>query len=623
MSRISDEDIMRVRDATDIVSVVAEYVVLKQRGSEFWGCCPFHNEKTPSFHVVSQTQRWHCFGCGEGGDVFKFLAKIEGLTFPEAVSYLAEKQGITLSKEENGLPSSYRARLIACCQETDAFFNLQLMRVNSADTAVAREYARTRGFDSTVCKKWHLGYAPGRGKLVAHLTEKGFSAQEMIDSNVALKDSTGGLRDRFFQRLMFPIHDLQGRTIAFGGRTIPNLLNPEHREIAKYLNTSNSPLFHKRDNLFGIDKAKASITTRGVAIVVEGYTDVIALHEAGFTQAVATLGTALTPEHVRLLRRFSKHIIYLFDGDSAGQKAADKAADLIDHFITPETGRDQTELSVAIIPGNSDPADYVASEGSQGLQRVLDNAQPLLLFALRRRLETYNLKRPEQRQAALEVAVALLYPFRNSLLAADYLNIIASDLATDYATVAATLERYEPPRTRVVHETITESDEAIASRDADEDRTQILDYSDMLARWERELLSLYVYNPSIRAELKARLHDNSWSQPLHALVAPALFDCDIQMSPAHLVDVISSRVEGSEQIWLVDTSQYLDRDASSLMDLASRMLRGKEIEELERDIARHKAKLKFSDTLDKKHYDELFAYLITLQNRLNNLRNSS
>ena len=573
--------------------------------------------------MIPQTQRWHCFGCSEGGDVFRFLVKKEGMTFPEAVRYLAERAGITIHEEEGGLPASYRSRLMACCQEAAGFYHLQLMRGKSDDAAAARAYASSRGFDATVCRDWHIGYAPGHGALAAYLRSKGFDAKEMADANLVLEGG-GRPRDRFYERLMFPIYDLQGRVIAFGGRKIP-ALEPAGRDTAEYINTSNSPLFHKRNNLYGIDRAKSSMTSTGTAIVVEGYTDVIAMHRGGFTNTVATLGTALTPEHVRLLRRFIKRVIYLFDGDVAGQGAADKASALIDEYVTPEAGSQQVELSVVVLPGNADPAEFLDADGPQALQQLLDAAQPLMLFALRRRLAPFDLKRPEQRAAALDAALELIYPFRDSLIATDYLSIVASDLAVDYDTVAQALKRYHPPRAK---SNTAASEEAPASfaqsmTASGDNAAVIVDYSDELAAWERELLALYLYNPQVRVYLGPSLGEIEWSIDLHAQVADALIGCDIDETPMHLVDKMEELVPGSEQVWLVDTSSYLDRDNAELMALADRLLKGREIEQLERQIARHKAELRFPDALGQNRYDELFAYVVGLQNRVNDLRNNA
>ena len=330
---ISEEDIQKVREASDIVAIVGERAPLRQRGRDFWCCCPFHNEKTPSMKVDPTLQLWHCFGCGEGGDVFGFVMKADDLSFPEAVRKLAERAHIDIESVRGraGASSSYKARLKENTRSSVDFYHLQLMRSPAPDAAAARAYLAGRGMGGEVPRRWNLGFAPGGGALVRHLRALGFKPKEMVDANVAVERS-GKLRDRFYNRVIFPIRDVQGEAIAFGGRVVG-------KGEPKYLNSQETPLFHKSQVLFGLDAAKAAMASTGVAVVVEGYTDVIALSEAGVRNVVATLGTALTRQHIRLLSRHAqRRIVYLFDGDEAGQRAADRALGFIDEGMTPEAG---------------------------------------------------------------------------------------------------------------------------------------------------------------------------------------------------------------------------------------------------------------------------------------------
>ena len=312
---ISDEEKDQVRAASDLVAIVQETVELKPRGHEFWGCCPFHGEKTPSFHIIPATQVWHCFGCGEGGDVFTYIMKRENLSFPESIRYLADRAGIELhdtgDRRERG---TKRARIYDLCAETAQFYHTMLMRGKDGRP---REYFASRGMGGDVCRRYCLGFAPGRNALVSHLSQAGFTPQEMIDANVAVSRGRGQLADRFYDRVMFPIFDEQGHNIAFGGRIMGD-------GQPKYLNTAETSVFHKKRNLYGFNWAKEFIVAQDTAIVVEGYTDCIACWEAGIKNVVATLGTSLTRQHIRQLSHHAKkRIIYLFDGDEAGLKSAD------------------------------------------------------------------------------------------------------------------------------------------------------------------------------------------------------------------------------------------------------------------------------------------------------------
>ncbi len=420
---ISDEDKNRVRAATDLVALVQETVELRPRGHEFWGCCPFHGEKTPSFHIIPATQVWHCFGCGEGGDCFTYIMKRENLSFPESIRYLAERAGIELQEEASFTRrGTKRARLVEVCEATCDFYHTMLMRGKDGR---GREYFASRGLGSDVCQRYRLGFAPGRGALVNHLRSQGFSPREMIDANVAI-DRRGGLADRFYDRDMFPIFDEQGKCIAFGGR-IMGAGEP------KYLNTSETPLFHKKRNLYGFNWAKEHIVAANEAIVVEGYTDAIACWEGGIKNVVATLGTALTEHHVKTLTRFAKKIIYLFDGDNAGQKAAERAIQFV------ETG--SIDLRCVILPDNMDPNDYVNANGGSALRQLLDESEPLLDFVFRKLEQRADASTPAGRARALEDACRLIYPLRASYMIDTYFVRIADLLGVDADMVRTASKR--------------------------------------------------------------------------------------------------------------------------------------------------------------------------------------
>ncbi len=438
---ISDEDVQKVRDASDIVAIVGERAPVKQRGRDFWCCCPLHNEKTPSFKIDPALQLWHCFGCDEGGDVFAFVMKADDLTFPEAVRKLADRAHIEIAETGGrGVSSSKKARLKDICAATGDFYHDQLMRSRSDDAAAARSYLSGRGFGTEVAKRWSLGFAPGRGALLRHLSAAGFDPAEMLEANVVSRGQDGRPRDRFFNRVMFPIRDVQGDCIAFGGRVIGKG-NP------KYLNSQETPIFHKSQVLYGLDKAKAAMASSGIAIVVEGYTDVIALHEAGVENAVATLGTALTMRHIRLLSRHARHrIVYLFDGDEAGQRAADRALQFIDASMTPEAGKNKLELCAVTLPDDLDPAEFVEAHGADELRSLIDGAQPLLAYGIERRLSTHDLSTPEGRIRALTDALSVLAPIKGSLLAKDYAVQIAARVHMREQDVLDQLASLKPPR---------------------------------------------------------------------------------------------------------------------------------------------------------------------------------
>ena len=423
---ITDEDKERVRQATDFVQLVGETVDLRQRGNEFWGCCPFHGEKSPSFKVNPQTGLWHCFGCSDGGDVFSYVQKRENLEFPDAIRYLADRAGITLSEEKQYTKGPRKKRLFDCLAAADDFFHLMLMRGKGDDFAAARSYLAGRGFGGDVCKRWNLGYAPGRGALVAHLRELGFTNKEMIAANLAV-DRGGRTLDWFYGRVMFPIHDERGRTIAFGGRVLTKAEN-----APKYLNTRDTVVFNKGKHLFAYDRAKETIAATGVAIVCEGYTDVIAMHEAGFTNTVAALGTAFRLDHVKLLERQRvKKIICMFDGDAAGQRAAARSVQFID--------KTAAAFLCVVLPDNQDPMEFLAAHGADALKPYLTQARPLMDFVFESKLGEFDLSIPGNRVAALHALAEILAPLKNSVLLDEYALRLADTLGVNVAEAKRTI----------------------------------------------------------------------------------------------------------------------------------------------------------------------------------------
>ena len=416
---ITDEDKERVRQATDFVTLVSETVELKPRGQDYWGCCPFHQEKSPSFKINPSTGLWHCFGaCSEGGDVFSYVMKRENLDFPDAIRYLADKAGITLSEEAHVSKGPRKNRLIECLTEAENYFHSMLMRGRGEGPETARAYLSGRGFGAGVCKRWKLGYAPGRGALVAHLRKCGFTTQEMVAANLAV-ERNGRISDWFYDRVMFPIHDEQGRTIAFGGRITKKVEN-----APKYLNTRDTTVFNKGKHLFAYDVAKETIAAQSEAIICEGYTDVIAMHEAGFTNTVAALGTAFTSEHVKLIdRQRARKIICMFDGDAAGQHAAARAIKFID--------KTTAAFLCVVLPNNQDPMEFLAESGAEKLRPILDSARPLMDFVFDATSAEFDLSVPGGRVKALEALASLLAPLKTSVLLSEYALRVADLLHID------------------------------------------------------------------------------------------------------------------------------------------------------------------------------------------------
>ena len=609
--RITDEDIQKVRDASDIVAVFSERVPVKQRGRDFWCCCPFHNEKSPSCKIDPALQLWHCFGCGEGGDVFAFIMKAEDLSFPEAVHRLAERAHIDIVEVggKPAAPASKKARLKDICKATAEFYHLQLMRLKSPEASAAREYLSGRDLGGKVPHDWNLGFAPGRGVLTRHLSSKGFKADEMVEANVCSRDSQGKLRDRFYNRIMFPINDVAGDCIAFGGRVVG-------KGEPKYLNSQETPLFHKSQVLYGLDRAKVAMASSGVAIVCEGYTDVIALHEGGVRNAVATLGTALTMRHIRILGRHAqKKIVYLFDGDAAGQKAADRALEFIDSSMTPEAGKTRIELCAVTLPDNLDPAEYMASHSAAELEELIEHAQPLLKYGIDRRLAAHDLSSAEGRSAALASALSVLAPIKDSLLAKDYAIQIAGRTRAREEDALEALSKLAPPAR--YGEATDEEAAAQAPVPAQSQARRALSKTELnRLRLERELLSVLAQSPLIALAHADALAQTKWHDPLHSAIASSILDTLMSDPAASAAAIVSNATAVDGRAGRVLTAGGSSTETASPEEVARFLAEELAIGDAEDAIEELRCQLADESFKGTEEYDFLFQATTALQKEL-------
>ncbi|MGP2438689.1 DNA primase [Streptomyces sp. JW3] len=407
--RINDEDVKAVRDAVPIDAVVSEYLQLRGAGGgNLKGLCPFHDEKSPSFQVSPSKGFFHCFGCQEGGDTITFVMKIDHLTFSEAVERLAGQAGITLRYEEGGYNPSHqrgeRIRLVEAHKVAAEWYAEQLATSPEADTG--RIFLAERGFDQGAAQHFGVGYSPqGWDHLTRYLRGKGFTDKELLLSGLAQEGRRGPI-DRFRGRLMWPIRDIGGEVVGFGARKLYEADNGP-----KYLNTPETPIYRKSQVLYGIDLAKKDIAKASRAVVVEGYTDVMACHLAGVTTAIATCGTAFGTDHIKILRRLlmdngSARVIFTFDGDAAGQKAALRAFEDDQKFAA--------ETYIAIAPDNMDPCDLRLAKGDEAVADLVQPRTPLFEFALRQIVARYDLDTPAGRAAALDEAAPVVARIKNS-----------------------------------------------------------------------------------------------------------------------------------------------------------------------------------------------------------------
>ncbi|MBV2153874.1 DNA primase [Kitasatospora sp. SUK 42] len=415
--RIRDEDVQAVRSALPIDAVVGDYVQLTNGGGgEYKGVCPFHDEKSASFYVNPSKGVFHCFGCQENGDTIAFLMKIEHFTFAEAVERMAAQAGITLRYEEGGYSPRHqqgeRTRLVEAHKVAAAYYQEQLA---SPEAEIGRRFLAERGFDEEAARTFGVGYAPaGWEHLVRFLRGKGFTDKEILLGGLASQGQRGGLIDRFRGRLVWPIRDIAGEVVGFGARRLR-----EDDNGPKYLNTPETPIYKKSHVLYGIDLAKKEIARSGRAVVVEGYTDVMACHLAGVTSAVATCGTAFAEDHIKIIRRllmdtsqYRGETVFTFDGDAAGQKAALRAFEDDQKFAA--------KTSIAVSPGGMDPCELRLAQGDEAVKQLIDNPVPLFEFALNSVVARHRVDTPEGRSAALEEAAPIVAKIKDRSIQHEY-----------------------------------------------------------------------------------------------------------------------------------------------------------------------------------------------------------
>lgn len=422
------DDIERVRQATNIVELIEGVTTIKKSGRSIMAVCPFHQEKTASMSVDPGRGLFNCFGCGQGGDVFKFIMEVQGLTFGEALELLAQRAGITLERDPKAAKrESERRETVDAVRAASEFYQRKLK--DDPDAGHARSYVRGRGYDVDVIDQFEIGYSPEDwDELTKYLRARGFKDRQIEQAGLAKRGRGGKLYDHFRGRLMFPIRNVRGEMVGFGGRLLRG-------EGAKYINTPETRLYKKAELLYGLDRARQEISRSGFSVVVEGYTDVIALHLAGYPVAVATCGTALGEDHFDLLRRFSDRIVLAFDADQAGAGAAIRGDEL---RMPAELGLD---LRVAVMPEGRDPAELVQDGLVDQLRKAVDESEPIMQFRVSRELEAHDLSEPEGRARAIRAVIPLIARQPDSFARREYARLVARRTGTELDPILSEIER--------------------------------------------------------------------------------------------------------------------------------------------------------------------------------------
>lgn len=525
-----DELVEEIRTKNDIVDVVSGYVRLQKKGANHWGCCPFHNEKTPSFSVNSVKQMYHCFGCGAGGNVFTFVMNYENYTFPEAIKHLAERVGVNLPEleytEEMKARESKRARLMEVNKEAAKFFYYQL-RTPAGE--IGYQYLRKRELSEEIIKKFGLGYSGKSGAtLVQYLKQKGFEDTLIKEAGLANYTERSGLISQFWNRVMYPIFDTHGKVIGFGGRVMGE-------GEPKYLNSPETPVFDKRRNLYGLNFARTSKS--GNFILCEGYMDVIAMHQAGFTQAVASLGTAFTPEQANLLRRYTDNVLLAYDSDGAGTKAALRAIGILrDAGLTAKI--------INMYP-HKDPDEFMKAEGKDAFMERIAQAENSFFFEIRVLSKNYDLKDPEAKTNFYREIAKKLCEFNEDLERENYLEAIADKyhigfenlrkLVNTYAQQTGLAKPIERPKSGV---------QSVNTGEEKENKSQ------------RILITWITDDPTIYTKISRYISVEDFTDDLYRKVVERLFQ-DLEegtYNPAAIISMFSDEEEQRKAALLFNTN---------------------------------------------------------------------
>jgi DNA primase len=561
--KISPRDIEEVKARVNIADVVGSYVALKPASAgSLKGLCPFHQEKSPSFNVRPLQGFYHCFGCGAGGDVYKFLQEMESLSFYEAVENLAGKVGYTLTYEAGakGPDQGQKSRIYEANAAAAKYFQDQLM----TDPAIpGRDFLKSRGFDKAAAEMFGVGFAPkGWNNLTDHLESIGFTEEELITASLSSKGERG-LYDKFRGRLIWPIRDTSNQVIGFGARKLF-----DDDQGPKYLNTSETPVYHKSAVLYGIDLAKKEISKSQKVVVVEGYTDVMACHLAGVTTAVATCGTAFGDEHIRILNRMLSanvdnpaEVIFTFDPDEAGQKAAMRAFADADKF--------HANSFIAVGPDGLDPSDLRVQKGDEAVTLMIENKKPIYEFAIKQKMKNFNLDSVEGRVGAARASASVIATIRDSALRSVYIRELANWVNLDLSEVSALVDR--AIKEKVVSAVAPLRQDSIPEAPV-ETAFQAPDLKDPAVRFERQLLEVLVQQPTmVAAEDLMQLSSGDFLAGAHGAIAKAIY---------------SALEHRSDTNWLPRIAEALEPALhSALRSLAATELPARNEQELERYVA--------------------------------------
>jgi DNA primase len=584
--RIRQDDVEAVKERTDLVKLVSQYLTLKKAGGDnMTGLCPFHQEKTASFSVSPAKQFFYCHGCGKGGDAITFLRELEHLSYVEAVERLAQQAGVRLRYEgdspEERREVARRAALIRANEHAAELY--QAMLADGREAAEARAYLGERGIERETAVAFGIGYAPGYPDYVLRRLTAELSPEILLEAGLASRGDDGQVRDRFRGRITFPVRDLQGHVVGFGARILPS--DSRAAEQAKYLNTAETPIYHKNELLYHMDRARGAVARSGEVFVVEGYTDVIALAQAGIENVVATCGTALGERHFGLMSRFAQRAVLAFDSDEAGARAAERA------FVFQE--RYPVQAVVMVIPEGLDPADFVRKHGGDAVRTAAAGARPLVEYMIRRTVKRWDLSTVEGQSSAVADALPILEELTDPVRRSEYAHLLADIAGVGESSVVIVLERRLVGRPQEVAKTM----KRVSAQE----------------RVEREMLKLLVRDADTYGDFVGKLEKDHFRSSSLRSAFEALRDADGDVSAlvAGADEKLAAMISGLA-VEPLDGDQSAEYTQSVWNRLQEFLLKGRS------DALRARLQ-KMNPTIDS-DYDGLFSELVATDGQLRRLR---
>jgi len=583
--RIRQEDIEAVRERTDLVKIVSGYLALKKAGHDsFVGLCPFHTEKTASFSVSPSKQVYYCFGCGAGGDAIRFLREVEHLEFGEAVERLAKESGVSL-RYEGDTPAERRAAsrrqaLHRANEEAAALYHRTLLE--GPEGQDARRYLESRDIGRDAAEEFGIGYAPGHPDFLLRGLARSFSPEILLEAGLALRDPSGNVRDRFRGRITFPVNDLSGRAVGIGARILPS----DREEGPKYMNSPETPVYRKGEVLYNLHRAKGAVTKAGEVVVVEGYTDVIALARSGIETAVATCGTALGEGHFRLASRFAQRMVLAFDSDDAGARAAERAFEFLERFPVHPV--------VLILPQGLDPADFIRQQGAGAFRELVAGAKPLVEYMLRRSVSRHELTSVEGQSAAVAASLSIVEGLSDPVRQREYAHLLSELAGVSETSVLLALDRRMSGRPAEVRQAVKRAS--------------------VHEKVEREMLRLLARDLDIYHELAKRLSDDHFQSATNRTLFSSLraAEGDVRAIIGSSDDDKAVRAASALALEPIDGEQsqeYAESVWARLQELA-----------LKRRSAELRRRLQKLNPTTDADYDALFGQLIATDGELRRLK---